>query len=135
MADETPTATDRETDPELTPEQRRAGLIDRLRTTAPPIPLMLEHPPLPDRVVAAGRALHHERIWYCSRGPAVERLQRLLAALGVYPIDTADADDLGLFGNTTDTAVRGFQRMVGLPDDGIVNAATWTAVEHAAGVA
>jgi len=58
-----------------------------------------------------------------SRGPAVRRLQTLLASKGfsLGPID-------GIFGSKTEAAVKSFQSQAGLPATGIVDIATWTAL-------
>ncbi|MCP4327995.1 MAG: hypothetical protein GY791_06110 [Alphaproteobacteria bacterium] len=57
-------------------------------------------------------------------GPAVELLQRALAAKGFSP-GAIDGD----FGGKTDTAVRAFQRATGLTADGIAGDDTWEALE------
>lgn len=60
-----------------------------------------------------------------SRGPEVERLQRLLNSHGARP--SLDPD--GNFGPLTAAAVREFQRSRGLTMDGIVGPQTWAALE------
>lgn len=57
-----------------------------------------------------------------NRGKDVEEVQRALQVAGF------EIDDDGKFGNDTEAAVRQFQRQVGLPDSGIVDAATRTAL-------
>ncbi|MBL8913428.1 MAG: phosphodiester glycosidase family protein [Archangium sp.] len=59
-----------------------------------------------------------------AKGPAVERLQRLLESAGHSPrgID-------GEFGQNTRRAVLEFQRSAKLPTTGVANGATWTALE------
>lgn len=60
-------------------------------------------------------------------GPAVARLQRLLAASGV------DVHQDGTFGPATLSAVRRFQVEHGLVRDGVVGAATWRRLAETAG--
>lgn len=62
-----------------------------------------------------------------SRGDAVRRLQQALANLGFSP---GPVD--GIFGQQTETAVRGYQSTRGLKADGIVGPQTWGAL-HADG--
>jgi metacaspase-1 len=57
-------------------------------------------------------------------GPDVVRLQKLLINQGF----TLTAD--GVFGSMTESAVRSFQRSVGLTADGIVGPMTWQALEN-----
>lgn len=59
-----------------------------------------------------------------AKGPAVERLQRLLEAAGHSP-KGVDGD----FGQNTRRAVVDFQRAAKLPVTGVANAATWSALE------
>jgi peptidoglycan hydrolase-like protein with peptidoglycan-binding domain len=59
-------------------------------------------------------------------GETVRRLQRALRREGLYP----GAID-GSFGGGTASAVRAFQRRVGLPADGVVGPRTWEALEPA----
>ena len=61
-----------------------------------------------------------------SRGSEVDRLQRLLIAVGSLP-STESVD--GIFGRGTDRAVRAFQDAAGLVSDGIVGPSTWAALE------
>lgn len=60
-----------------------------------------------------------------STGAQVKTLQRLLKSLG-YSIGWYGVD--GSFGNSTDSAVRKFQKAKGLVVDGIVGAKTWNAL-------
>jgi peptidoglycan hydrolase-like protein with peptidoglycan-binding domain len=62
-----------------------------------------------------------------SRGDAVRRLQQALTNLGFNP---GPVD--GIFGQQTETAVRGYQSTRGLKADGIVGPQTWGAI-HADG--
>lgn len=57
----------------------------------------------------------------------VKALQTLLQTHGFLP-ETAAID--GLFGRTTEGAVKTFQRAVLLPDSGVVNLQTWQALEN-----
>jgi len=66
---------------------------------------------------------HHKRILKCgSKGEDVKKLQKLLNARGLSPhpivID-------GVFGPTTLTAVKKFQRQADIPVDGVVGGKTW----------
>lgn len=61
-----------------------------------------------------------------SKGDAVERLQRALAAAGFGP----GAND-GTFGPGTEAAVKRFQAARGLTADGVVGPATWSALSAA----
>ena len=56
-----------------------------------------------------------------SRGSAVVTLQQRLAALHYFDVGPAD----GMFGQGTYHAVIAFQKVQGLPRDGVVGAATW----------
>ncbi|HEX9993772.1 MAG TPA: M6 family metalloprotease domain-containing protein [Acidimicrobiales bacterium] len=58
-----------------------------------------------------------------SRGPAVEKLQRLLGQAG---FDAGTVD--GVFGTNTVKAVRAFQKANGLVVDGVAGRATWAAL-------
>ncbi len=58
-----------------------------------------------------------------SSGPAVRLLQQLLIDNG---FDPGDVD--GEFGPNTESAVREFQDLLGLDDDGIVGQKTWAAL-------
>lgn len=62
-----------------------------------------------------------------SRGAAVKELQRLLNAAGAAPVLLVD----GKFQTKTDIAVRVFQRLNGLVDDGKVGTQTRTALKQA----
>lgn len=66
---------------------------------------------------------HHKRILKCgSKGHDVKKLQKLLNARGLSPhpivID-------GVFGPTTENAVKRFQRQAHIPVDGVVGGKTW----------
>lgn len=66
---------------------------------------------------------HHKRILKCgSKGHDVKKLQKLLNARGLsrHPI----AID-GVFGPTTEDAVKRFQRQADIPVDGVVGGKTW----------
>ncbi len=90
-------------------------------TPTPPTPAPL--PPLPASAATTTTLTPYKKVVLRagSRGAAVTALQR---ALGV----TAD----GVFGNNTLTWVKRFQTGARLPASGVVDAATWTAVERAA---
>ena len=62
-----------------------------------------------------------------STGPDVEELQRKLASFGFHI-----GDEAGMFGEDTTFAVRAFQRMYGLVDDGLVGEATRLGLDAAA---
>jgi len=64
-----------------------------------------------------------EWIRYGDVGPAVEDVQRRLAEVGF-----ACADDPGVFGDSTQSAVRAFQQSNGLTADGSVGDDTWYAL-------
>lgn len=59
------------------------------------------------------------------RGPMVERLQRILMALG-YQLPKYGAD--GVFGAETEAAVNAFKKSTGLPQNGIVDVPTMIAM-------
>ena len=66
---------------------------------------------------------HHKRILKCgSKGHDVKKLQKLLNARGLsrHPI-VID----GVFGPTTEDAVKRFQRQAHIPVDGVVGGKTW----------
>ncbi|MEG4515535.1 MULTISPECIES: peptidoglycan-binding domain-containing protein [unclassified Microcoleus] len=66
---------------------------------------------------------HHKRILKCgSKGEDVKRLQKLLNArdFSRHPI-VID----GVFGPTTEDAVKRFQRQAHIPVDGVVGGTTW----------
>ncbi len=66
---------------------------------------------------------HHKRILKCgSKGHDVKKLQKLLNARGLsaHPI-VID----GVFGPTTEDAVKKFQRQAHIPVDGVVGGKTW----------
>lgn len=58
-----------------------------------------------------------------STGAHVEDVQRLLASLDLLP--RVEPDELGVFGQVTERAVRDLQQRHGLPADGIVDQETW----------
>ena len=60
-------------------------------------------------------------------GDAVRDLQQRLAALGLDP----SVEPRGLFGATTEGVVRTFQSRRGLPENGVCDLATWTALVEA----
>lgn len=62
------------------------------------------------------------------RGPAVEDIQRRLRALG---FDVGPTGIDGVFLGRTLDAVRAFQERAGLPSDGVVDDATWSALVDA----
>jgi peptidoglycan hydrolase-like protein with peptidoglycan-binding domain len=61
-----------------------------------------------------------------AKGPAVAALQRALLACGFQPRGGAD----GLFGPSTEGALRGLQRSVGLPPTGVLDARTLAALDR-----
>ena len=63
-----------------------------------------------------------------SRGASVTTMQEFLIALStVYPSIPRIAAD-GVFGTTTESAVRAFQRQFGLNPDGVIGPITWRAI-------
>lgn len=60
-----------------------------------------------------------------TRGPAIEDIQRRLLMLG-YDLGRTGVD--GVFLGRTQEAVSSFQHEHGLPDDGVVGQATWSAL-------
>ena len=62
---------------------------------------------------------------YGSSGDAVRRVQRALNAVTGARL-TVD----GIFGSTTDAALREWQERIGLPRSGVVNQATWTRLQQ-----
>ncbi|HEX9888439.1 MAG TPA: peptidoglycan-binding protein [Nitriliruptorales bacterium] len=62
-----------------------------------------------------------------SAGPEVTDVQRRLSALG----HLTDPDDPGVYGRTTESAVKAFQQDRGLPADGIVGEDTWKVLVEA----
>ena len=60
-----------------------------------------------------------------TKGERVEELQRLLLRLG-YDLGSSGADSV--FGRTTESAVRAFQKSRGLTVDGVVGPRTWAAL-------
>ncbi|MDJ0735457.1 MAG: peptidoglycan-binding protein [Nostocaceae cyanobacterium] len=60
----------------------------------------------------------------CSKGSHVEYLQGRLNAIGFGPLGTD-----GIFGSTTESAVKKFQEFYNLVVDGIVDKATWAKLE------
>ena len=60
-----------------------------------------------------------------SRGSDVLKMQRYLNAIGRYYRSIPQINEDGLFGYKTDQAVRAFQRLFSLTDDGIIGPATW----------
>jgi hypothetical protein len=94
------------------------GAVRELLAGAPPPKKELDVSKLP--VVKRG-----------SRGDAARRAQGLLAAAGALPIEgNLDRDGRfdGLFGPSSEGAVKRFQQRAGLPASGQVNTATWTAL-------
>lgn len=66
-----------------------------------------------------------------SSGPDVERLQARLNRIATnYPAIPKVYPTNGAFGETTEAAVRAFQRAFGLTEDGIVGEATWYRVQY-----
>ncbi|MEG4326899.1 peptidoglycan-binding domain-containing protein [Microcoleus sp. herbarium5] len=66
---------------------------------------------------------HHKRILkHGSRGADVKKLQKLLNARGLSPHPIAID---GVFGPTTEDAVKRFQRQADIPVDGVVGGKTW----------
>lgn len=66
-----------------------------------------------------------------SSGPDVERLQARLNRIATnYPAIPKVYPTNGAFGETTEAAVRVFQRAFGLAEDGIVGEATWYRVQY-----
>lgn len=54
-------------------------------------------------------------------GPAVRKLQYLLGVVGAYYRDVQPLTHTGTFDEQTETSVRSFQRVFGLPQDGVVD--------------
>lgn len=86
---------------------------------------------LPDRRELTVRALaaldgtaFHFRLVRGDDGPAVERLQALLAGRGFSP-GAIDGD----FGGKTETALKAFQAHAGLRADGVAGASVWAALD------
>ena len=77
-------------------------------------------------VVATARTATDPLLAAGAKGPAVERLQRLLSTVGE-PVGTVDGD----FGPNTKKAVAHFQRGAHLEPTGRVTTATWTALREA----
>ena len=73
----------------------------------------------------ASLVVPHTSLQHDAVGPAVEQMQRVLAALGYDPgpID-------GQFGDKTEAAVRSFQTAEGLAVTGVWDAATWTRAQE-----
>ena len=66
-----------------------------------------------------------------SSGPDVELIQRRLNRIATnYPAIPKVYPTNGVFGQTTEDAVRAFQRAFGLTEDGIVGEATWYRIQY-----
>lgn len=63
-----------------------------------------------------------------SRGSDVLKMQRYLNAIGQYYPSIPQINEDGIFGYQTDQAVRAFQRLFFLQDDGIIGPATWNKI-------
>ena len=63
-----------------------------------------------------------------SRGSDVLKIQRYLNAIGRHYRSIPQINEDGLFGYKTDQAVRAFQRLFSLTDDGIIGPATWNKI-------
>ena len=63
-----------------------------------------------------------------SRGSDVLKMQRYLNAIGQYYPSIPQINEDGIFGYQTDQAVRAFQRLFSLQDDGIIGPATWNKI-------
>lgn len=66
-----------------------------------------------------------------SRGGGVRVLQYLLGVLSAFYPDVPVPEEDGLYGEETTQSVLAFQRAVGLPETGVVDAATWEAIYEA----
>ncbi|MBQ3126618.1 MAG: peptidoglycan-binding protein [Clostridia bacterium] len=66
-----------------------------------------------------------------SSGIGVRELQYYLRYLSAFSDEIPPLDQDGIYGRTTEAAVRAFQRLVGLPIDGIVGEDTWNAIYRA----
>lgn len=58
----------------------------------------------------------------------VLKIQRYLNAIGRHYRSIPQINEDGLFGYKTDQAVRAFQRLFSLTDDGIIGPATWNKI-------
>jgi len=66
-----------------------------------------------------------------SRGLAVQTMQTYLNRIRRnYPAIPQITDDAGVFGNTTQAAVKSFQQIFGLPADGVIGKATWNKISY-----
>jgi len=77
-------------------------------------------------LAALGGATFRRQLGRGDEGPAVERLQTLLAARG-FPPGAIDGD----FGKKTEAALKGFQAGAGLLESGVADTAVWEALDPA----
>lgn len=64
-------------------------------------------------------------------GDAVENVQYYLAVTGAYYAAIPTVDITGYFGSDTEKSVRAFQRVYGIPENGIVDNKTWVLLRRA----
>ncbi len=127
-ASQPPTGNGEPNTPDLSaePAQFNGSQTNSPDPTEPEVPVSSESEPVvvdedPQELQANGLALPFLKKGY--RGLAVERLQERLQAMGFY-----DGSIDGIFGPNTENSVKAFQDSLGLESDGLVGAATWSAL-------
>lgn len=127
-ASQPPTGNGEPNTPDLSaePAQFNGSQTNSPDPTEPEVPVSSESEPVvvdedPQELQANGLALPFLKKGY--RGLAVERLQERLQAMGFY-----DGSIDGIFGSNTENSVKAFQDSLGLESDGLVGAATWSAL-------